>query len=240
MKKILIIIIPLLLTGCNYTELNNLAIASSIGIDYDNKTKNFILTAQVMDTKTSEKGMENDTLVYEAEGKTLSSAINNFSIKNPKNMYLGHLEICVLGTDAIKYKLDNIFDYLIRESSIKSSCYVLISNEKKANEILDPKNEQEKSFPAEDLKKVLSDSTKKTGLINKITLEEFLSYELQKGIDPVVPTIILKDDKTNSSKTVINAITTVKKNKINKNMNKSQSIAFNTIKNNYETTNIII
>ena len=240
MKKLLLILIPILLTGCNYIELNDLAIATSIGVDYDNNTKNFKLTAQVMDTKKKKKGMENDTLVYEAEDKTLSSAINNFFIKNPKNIYFGHLEMCVLGSDAIKYKLDNIFDYFIRESSIKSSCYVLISKEKKANEILNPKNEQEKGFPAEDLKKVLSDSTKKTGLINKITLEEFLSYELKKGIDPTLPTVILKNDKTNSSKTVINGITTIKKNKINKNMNQNQSIAFNTINNNYESTNIII
>ena len=38
MKKILLIIIIIFLTGCyNYTEINDLAFVSSIGIDY-NKT----------------------------------------------------------------------------------------------------------------------------------------------------------------------------------------------------------
>lgn len=46
MKKIIILIITIfLLSGCSYRELNDLAIISAIGIDYDNNE--FKLTAQV-------------------------------------------------------------------------------------------------------------------------------------------------------------------------------------------------
>ena len=87
MKKIIILIcITILTNGCSYVELNDLAIVSAIGIDYEEN--NFNLTAQVMDVKNSK---EEGTLIYEASGKTIAKAIRNFSIRYPKNVYLGHL-----------------------------------------------------------------------------------------------------------------------------------------------------
>ena len=48
MKKIILLLIILLpCTGCSYVELNDLAIVSAVGIDYENN--NFNLTAQIMD-----------------------------------------------------------------------------------------------------------------------------------------------------------------------------------------------
>ena len=38
--------------------------------------------------------------------------------------------MCVLGKDAIENKLDDVFDYFIRDSEVKSSCYTLIAKEK--------------------------------------------------------------------------------------------------------------
>ena len=99
MKKIIILtIITLLMSGCSYVELNDLAIASAIGIDYEDNE--FKLTAQIMDIKSSNSGMtEENTLIYEASGKTIAKAIRNFSIRYPKNVYLGHLEFLVINSD---------------------------------------------------------------------------------------------------------------------------------------------
>ena len=240
MKKLILLFIPVIfLTGCNYMELNDLAIASSIGVDYDNNKKEFDITAQIMNVKSGDSGSTDEaTIIYEASGKTMSEAISNFSIRYPRNVYLGHLEMCVLGKDAVERKLNNIFDYFIRDSEAKSSCYVLIAKDRKAKEILNPKNEKSENFPTEDLKSVLIDGTNKTGTINKITLEEFLSLTIQKGIDPAIPTVDIKtNDKNTSSNTVINGITVVKKN-MKEELSKNGSIGFNTIKENYSNTTI--
>ena len=56
MKKIIILISILLLTGCSYIELNKLAIVSALGIDYkDNK---YEVTAQVMDIQKTENSIK--------------------------------------------------------------------------------------------------------------------------------------------------------------------------------------
>lgn len=243
MKKLILLIIPILfLTGCNYMELNDLAIASSIGIDYDNENNLYNITTQIMNVKSGDSGAsEESTIIYEADGKTISEAINDFSIRYPRNVYLGHLEMCVLGRDAVNNKMSNIFDYFLRNSETSSSCYVLIANNKKAREILNPKNEKSENFPAEDLKSVLIDGTNNTGTINKIEFDELLSYVLQKGIDPVVPTVdIVKNHKNSASSTKISGMTTIHKEKVKNNMSKNASIAFNTIKENYDEITIYI
>ena len=49
MKKIILIITILLLTGCyNYTEINDLAFVSSIGIDYDVDSEKFLVTYEIL------------------------------------------------------------------------------------------------------------------------------------------------------------------------------------------------
>lgn len=240
MKKIIILIIPIIfLTGCNYMELNDLAITSSIGVDYDIQKKQYKLTAQVMNVKSGDSGATDEsTIIYEASGKTMSEAMSNFSIRYPRNVYLGHLEMCVIGKDAVDNKLDNIFDYFIRNSEIKSSCYVLIANKESAKDILNPKNEKSESFPTEDLKSVLIDGTNETGTINKVTLEEFLGLTLQKGIDPVIPTVSVTNTKDEtSSSTIINGVTVIKDN-VKDEMSKYAAIGFNTIKENYKDTTI--
>ena len=234
MKKIIILtIITLLMSGCSYVELNDLAIASAIGIDYEDNE--FKLTAQIMDIKSSNSGMtEENTLIYEASGKTIAKAIRNFSIRYPKNVYLGHLEFLVINSDTTAKKIDDIFDYFMRSPEVRSLTYVVVTKDEKAKDILNPKNESKGSFPIEGLKTVLLDATKRNGTIYDLTLEELLSFYLKKGIDPVVPIIRSSNEKgMTASATIIEELAPLKDKKVLKSLDTKQSIAYNTINNNF-------
>ena len=52
-KTSIILIIILLTTSCSYRELNDLAIASSLGIDYEDNS--YIISAEIMDVEKKEK-----------------------------------------------------------------------------------------------------------------------------------------------------------------------------------------
>ena len=56
-KKLLLTLIILttlfFMSGCSYKELNDLAIASAIGIDYENNE--FIITSQILNFQKSEE-----------------------------------------------------------------------------------------------------------------------------------------------------------------------------------------
>lgn len=234
MKKIIILtIITLLMSGCSYVELNDLAIVSAIGIDYEDNE--FKLTAQIMDIKSGDSGMtEENTLIYEASGETIAKAVRNFSIRYPKNVYLGHLEFLIINGDTATKKIDDIFDYFIRSPEVRSLSYVTLTKDKCAKDILNPKNETEGNFPIEGLKTVLLDATKRNGTIYDLTLEELLSFYLKEGIDPVVPLIKTSDGKgMTASTTTIEDLAPLKNKKVLKSLNQEQSIAYNTINNNY-------
>lgn len=233
MKKIIILISILLLTGCSYIELNKLAIVSALGIDYkDNK---YEVTAQVMDIQKTENSIKQSSLIYEATGETIGKAIRNLSEKYPKTVYLGHLEIVILGKEITEQKTNDIFDFLVRSPEIRSTGNVLVNKYQSAKNTLKPENEKENSFATEQIKSSLENATKKTGTVYLITIEELLEEYLKKGKDPVIPLIKI-DSKNidNTSNTIVSNLAVLKDNKIKKELSKKESIAYNTINNNYE------
>lgn len=235
MKRIiaLIILIVFTLTGCNYIELNKLAIVSALGIDY--KNNQYEITAQVMDIqKTEGNNTKQESLIYEASGKTIGKAIRNLSEKYPKTIYLGHLEIIILGKEVTEEKTDDTFDFLIRSPEVRSTGNILVNKYQSAKETLNPKNEKDNSFATEQIKSSLENATKRTGTVKMITFEELLQEYLQKGIDPVIPLIKINNNNSNTSNTIIANLAPLKDNKIQKELDEKQSIAYNTINRNYE------
>ena len=72
MKKFIILIIYLifLCTGCTYNEINNLAIANSVGIDYEDGM--YTITLQIMDLNTENNKSSN-----------IDDIIDEYGLKNP-------------------------------------------------------------------------------------------------------------------------------------------------------------
>lgn len=239
MKKIIILLmLPILLSGCSYVELNDLAIASAIGIDY--KDDKFLLTAQIIDvTKGEGGGMQESSINYEASGKTIGKAIRDFAEKYPKNVYLGHIETFILGKGAVS-QIEDIFDYFMRNPEPRTGGYVLINNKQTAKDTLQISNEKKGSFPAEEIRSSLESASKRSGAVNDISFEELVSFYKKKGIDPVVPLIYVNDEKQkDASNTIIKDMIVITKNgKLSKPLSEKQSIAYNTLMNKY--TDVVI
>ena len=233
MKKLILLGLSIfLLSGCSYSELNDLAVVSALGIDYsDNEFK---LTAQVMDIKSSNDGSTTaSTLIYESSGKTIAKAIRNFSVRYPKNVYLGHLEFIIIDKEASS-RVNDIFDYIMRSPEVRSSSYVLFCEDETANKILKPDNEVKDRFPVESLKTVLLDSKDRNGTIYDLTLEDFLSTYLKKGIDPVVPLVKTTNKKgMTATSVIIDNMAAFKNKNLLEPFSSDDAIAYNTINNNY-------
>lgn len=233
MKKIMILILlATLLTGCNYVELNKLAVVSALGIDYkDNK---YEITAQVMDVKKADGGsMEETSIIYEADGETIGKAIRNMSKKYPKTIYLGHLELIVIGEQVAREKMNHVFDYIIRSPESRSTGYVLVNKESSAKETLNPSNENSNGFATEQIISAMQNNEERTGTVKMITFDEFLTDYLQPGLDPIIPLVKVEPNSKDQSKTIISEMAAIKNNRITSSLTDKQSIAYNTINNNY-------
>ena len=229
MKKILtsILLIIILTTGCSYRELNDLAIANSIGIDYvDNQ---YIVTVQVLNLKKeSEENEQEKAVIYKATGETLATAFRNISLGYPKTLYLGHLELVILGQSMLDKDLRETFDYFLRSPEARNEFDVLFNPTGSANEILEPAKEKANSFPSKEIISTIENSMNRQGTTVKMNMEQFLALELEKGIDPVCTTIETIDDEPK-----LTGIIALNNNHSNFKLSKKQAIAYNIFNENF-------
>lgn len=240
MKKKLFILLTLVFlviisTGCSYRELNDLAISTVLGIDYIPSKDEYKVTAQVFDfSKTDSNNVNEGIIVYAGEGKTIAKAIRNIYLKYPQVLHLGHLQLLILGKDVIKDETNTIFDYFLRSPETSSDCYVMISQDGTAYEILASNNKPEDAFNAKELLKNAESNELRQGTATMVNLEEFLSLKLQKGIDPVITTIkYTKNNEDDHSSTYITGLSAFKENVITEELSDNASLAYNIINNSF-------
>ncbi len=136
MKKIIIIITILLLcTGCyDYKEINDLAIISAIGIDYEDGT--YITTLEVLNDEQEKDSAKLTSYIKKGQGNTLTSAIEDAADKLPKQVTLNHVKLMVLSKAIINTKFKNIIDFFLRNTYFRENFYVVSSLEDTPDKVL--------------------------------------------------------------------------------------------------------
>lgn len=202
MKKLLIIPLILLLTGCwNYYELNNLAICTGIAIDKsEDKYEVTFLISNAKKNEVSAKEGEAGTTTYSGIGETLQEAVNDLQIKMPFEPYTGHLVVTIISDEIAKEGLENILDYLTRDTESRNFFYVLLSKDVKAKNILEIISPLQ-TFPSQTIASDIETSSAKTSLIYEITYNDFLYTLLEPGINPVLNSVTILGNKEKGTDT---------------------------------------
>ena len=142
MKKILLIIIIIFLTGCyNYTEINDLAFISSVGIDYNKTNEKFIVTYEILNDNSTGEGKINKSYTISAEGKNITDAFNNTSLKVNNKPYFYHLKIIAIDETISKKHMKDVVDYILRNPDVKNEFFLILIKNAKAKDILDKSDE---------------------------------------------------------------------------------------------------
>lgn len=211
MKKLLLSLITLLIifltSGCyNYKEINQMAITSSIGIDKDETKNEYIVSAQIMNSKENEESEDSQITVYSRKGKTIHEALRDLTLKSPRRLYGNHLSKIVLSEEVASEGIQNILDIFNRITEVRNEFVVTIVKNDKASDVLKILTSTE-TIPAEYVKLSLKSADNNSGLTYTTKLDEFVSLYLKKGIDPTVPVLKI-DKKSKKGKTVDNITTT--------------------------------
>lgn len=122
MKKIIILLICLLLSGCNYIELNDMGIVTLMGINYQDN--NYEITIELEENKNEK---EETSIIYKSKGISIEKAIQNLSLSIDKNLYFIDLNVILINQDTIN-KLDDIIDYLTRDSSFSTNYNIIVDD----------------------------------------------------------------------------------------------------------------
>lgn len=202
MKKLLIIPLILLLTGCwNYYELNNLAICTGIAIDKkENKYEVTYLISNAKKNEVSAKEGEAGTTTYTGIGETIQEAINDLQIKMPFEPYSGHLVVTIISEEIAKEGIENILDYLARDTESRNFFYILLSKNTKAKNILEIISPLQ-TFPSQTIASDIETSSAESSLIYKITYNDFVYTLLEQGINPVLNSITIIGNKEKGTDT---------------------------------------
>lgn len=200
MKKIFIILtMVLLLSGCyNYKELNEISIISSISIDkHDDE---YLVGAQIMNAKQDEKSDSSQVIVYTETGKTINEALRKMTMKSPSKLYGGHLSKLVISEEVAKEGIINVLDIFQRLTEIRNEFTITIAKGIDASDVIKVMTAPE-SVPAEYVKTSLQSADISSALTYSTKLDEFVSYYLKDGIDPVIAVVEVEDYKKKGTTT---------------------------------------
>ena len=125
MKKIILLIVILLLTGCyDYKELNDMNVVDAIYVDYkDNK---YYVSAEII-SLDNEKELEKEFIT--GSGKNISEAFYDIKKNSSKEIFLEHVDILCLSKNVSDNGIKDIIDYVIRDVSINNNYYVVVIND---------------------------------------------------------------------------------------------------------------
>ena len=242
MKKIFLIIILFLLSGCyNYKELNKIGIVSSISID--KKDNMYKVGAQVLNVKNKDDTSSSKVIVYENSGKTIEEALRKMTTKSNKKLYGGHLGKIVISEKVAHDSIIDVIDLFQRLPEIKDEFTITIAKDIDAFDVIKIMTSSE-SIPADYVTSEINTADIESALTYSSKLDEFVSYYLKDYIDPTISVIkvdnydkkatTLKNNETTNPKTriVLDNIAITKNGKLEKYLNKDETIGYNFIRNN--------
>lgn len=235
MKKIFILLLfPLFICGCqNDKDLNNLSIVNAMGIDLsDNK---YEISLQILKSNKNDSNDQNnleETLVYSSKGKNISDALSNITLKSPKKLYFGHLELLIISENIAKNDINEISDYFLRNEEVSKNFTMLLSKDDTPKDIL-KKFKNDNSFPTGNILGSVEISSTIQGTTNNVKFTKFMQDLMNVGINPIIPVI-----KTNNDNLIIEDIGVFKGNVLIGYLDNKENIGYNFITDNIKSTTI--
>lgn len=199
MKKIILLIfLTFICTGCyNYKELNELGIVSAMGISKDGGLYN--LDIQLLNVLDSEKSGLNKSpiTVISGQGETIFEAARSMNRKTSKVFFLADVDYVFLDQSVLNDGLDEIMDFLIRDTRLSLNFLVVTSTENKSLDILSSISHFDTNS-ANNLYDAVMNSEIRYGGINSLHVRELINNYYAKGKYTIFPNVYIKDTSKSS------------------------------------------
>ena len=124
MKKIILLIILIFMTSCTkFSDLKNISIIKSIGIDYDNE---YIIYAQIYDE--IEKNSVPKTKNIIARDKDIINAFKSIKQLSNKEIFFSHIDLLILSTKLKDNNYQEIINYFIQDNNFRNDFLCIFSD----------------------------------------------------------------------------------------------------------------
>lgn len=187
-RKLIILVIVLLFTsGCwSSRELNELGIASAVGIDKSDD--GYLVTVQIInpgEIAGASRTTRSPVSSYTTTGKTVFEAIRKLTVKTPRRVYLSHARIIVFGEEMAQEGIKKALDFLSRDHELRTDFFIVIAKDEKAVNVLKIFTPIE-NIPANKMFSSLEMSEKVWAPTKAVHLDDLVTNITSKGINPVL------------------------------------------------------
>ena len=193
--KIILFILPLLVTGCsmdlNRKEIDEIDLVRVLGIDYDNEE--FVLSALYNSSQGADpEGGSGESVVIKGRGRSVYEAFEDIKQKNKKSISLAHTGYFLIGYNAASKGIDDCLDFLSRDETIKMESLIFVMKYMDAMEFIEKGIENEQILH-EDLEAI---SQKQQEIIkrNDNNLVNILNEMEQSYSAVLIPYILAEED----------------------------------------------
>jgi spore germination protein KC len=193
---ILVSVLCLLLSGCyNRRELNELAIAVGMAIDY--KDGKYRVSVQVIDpnSASSRKAASGSTpvIIYNSKADSIFEAVRKLTTISPRKIYFSHVRIIVIGEKLARKGIGESLELITRDPEFRSDFHIVISKDIEAKKVLSVLTPLE-NYSAQKLFDSLQVSEKAWAPTNAIEFDALISDMLTYGKSAVLTGVVAKGD----------------------------------------------
>ena len=247
MKKIILIFIILLTCGCNYRELDKIAI--TVGCGLEKVDDGYKITVQIADTQKQGNSNSSTSPVrfknYTYTDRTIHEAARGILTKLPKKAYTKHMQILVIDEKIANNGINEIIDFWFREVELRNDFYVFVSKDSTPIEVLGVLTQ---IYPINSvgIRNLIENNFKYLGGTVLTTFDDLTSSYISKTKEIILPTIMVlgkdgnKKDNLESSipKSIISLNETAyfRDNKLVGYLDEKQTIYYNLVKNALKTS----
>lgn len=247
MKKIFLILIVLFLSGCNYRELDKIAI--TVGCGLEKVDDGYKITVQIADTQKQGDSNSSTSPVrfknYAYTDRTIHEAARGILTKLPKKAYTKHMQILVIDEKIANNGINEIIDFWFREVELRNDFYVFVSKDSTPIEVLGVLTQ---IYPINSvgIRNLIENNFKYLGGTVLTTFDDLTSSYISKTKEIILPTIVVlgkdgnkKDNLESSipeSLISLNETAYFRDNKLVGYLDKKQTIYYNLVKNALKTS----
>jgi len=187
---IVLVVVLFAVSGCwDYREVDKLPVIVGMAIDINEEGKH-VVTAEMVDI--AERGKESSTVkprIISTEGDTLFDALRNAIVFEKGRIYMGHLEMVILGKSVLERGLSEALDFLIRDMEPRMSIWLLASREDTAADLLKAKSVtgNVRTFEISQMIEAQKDLAKSF----ELSINDLMNLLQCPGCTPVIPSMEL-------------------------------------------------
>lgn len=220
MKKLILLLFCslFLLTSCiSYTELNDIGIVNMIGITKENEIYEITINMII----PNEKDIK-ESKVFKVKNKNLDEGFNNLYEKSLRKIYLSHVDLLLLSDNLEKGDYDNIINLFFNRNDSRNTFSTVIVKNYNSTKIFN-------TLP-ENINSLLNVNSKENGIVKIKQFDDVVKdiLELKYSYIPLI-----NIDKE------INILGYRRIYSNNKTLSKEESMAYNFITNNIESTYLL-